>query len=75
MVLPVGVEDKQRLVVLEKGDDHQVRTRVQKMSPIFDRATGGAFVGRLAAAQLRWSPQQAAGRRRSPPGPVPEWRQ
>jgi protein-L-isoaspartate(D-aspartate) O-methyltransferase len=27
MVLPVGVEDKQKLVVVEKGDDHQVRTR------------------------------------------------
>jgi protein-L-isoaspartate(D-aspartate) O-methyltransferase len=27
MVLPVGVEDKQRLVVVEKGVDHQVRTR------------------------------------------------
>ena len=27
MVLPVGAEDKQRLVVVEKGDDHQVRTR------------------------------------------------
>ncbi len=27
MVLPVGVEDKQKLVVIEKGDDHQVRTR------------------------------------------------
>jgi protein-L-isoaspartate O-methyltransferase len=27
MVLPVGVGDKQKLVVVEKGDDHQVRTR------------------------------------------------
>jgi protein-L-isoaspartate O-methyltransferase len=27
MVLPVGMEDKQNLVVVEKGDDHQVRTR------------------------------------------------
>ena len=27
MVLPVGVEDKQKLVVVEKGVDHQVRTR------------------------------------------------
>ena len=27
MVLPVGVEDEQKLVVIEKGDDHQVRTR------------------------------------------------
>jgi protein-L-isoaspartate(D-aspartate) O-methyltransferase len=27
MVLPVGVEDKQKLVVVEKGGDHQVRTR------------------------------------------------
>jgi len=26
MVLPVGVDDKQELVVVEKGDDHQVRT-------------------------------------------------
>jgi len=27
LVLPVGVEDKQMLIVVEKGDDHQVRTR------------------------------------------------
>ena len=27
LVLPVGVEDKQKLIVVEKGDDHQVRTR------------------------------------------------
>ena len=27
MVLPVGVEDEQKLVVVEKGDDHQVQTR------------------------------------------------
>ena len=27
MVLPVGVEDNQKLVVVEKGVDHQVRTR------------------------------------------------
>jgi protein-L-isoaspartate(D-aspartate) O-methyltransferase len=27
MVLPVGVEDKQKLVVVEKGGEHQVRTR------------------------------------------------
>jgi protein-L-isoaspartate(D-aspartate) O-methyltransferase len=27
MVLPVGVEDEQKLVVVEKGSDHQVRTR------------------------------------------------
>jgi protein-L-isoaspartate(D-aspartate) O-methyltransferase len=27
MVLPVGAEDEQCLVVVEKGDDHQVRTR------------------------------------------------
>jgi protein-L-isoaspartate(D-aspartate) O-methyltransferase len=27
MVLPVGVEDEQKLVVVEKGDDHQMRTR------------------------------------------------
>jgi protein-L-isoaspartate(D-aspartate) O-methyltransferase len=27
MVLPVGVEDKQKLVVVAKGSDHQVRTR------------------------------------------------
>lgn len=26
MVLPVGVEDEQKLVVVEKGDDHQVQT-------------------------------------------------
>jgi protein-L-isoaspartate O-methyltransferase len=27
LVLPVGVEDKQKLIVVEKGDDHHVRTR------------------------------------------------
>jgi protein-L-isoaspartate(D-aspartate) O-methyltransferase len=27
MVHPVGVDDEQKLVVVEKGDDHQVRTR------------------------------------------------
>jgi protein-L-isoaspartate(D-aspartate) O-methyltransferase len=27
MVLPVGVEDEQKLAVVEKGSDHQVRTR------------------------------------------------
>jgi protein-L-isoaspartate(D-aspartate) O-methyltransferase len=27
MVLPVGVEDEQKLVVVAKGDDHQVQTR------------------------------------------------
>jgi protein-L-isoaspartate O-methyltransferase len=27
MVLSVGVKDEQKLVVVEKGDDHQVRTR------------------------------------------------